>query len=324
MCWHNGSMAVARRRRLSRISINKHLHGASTAPLLSFLPLQSVFNRARTYPPSWRWHSCVRRFLLSHEIMEAGAGGGHKHTTTHADADAPSRAALTQQTSLSSLFDKVILQRLPLTKIHPNTHYCEREDTHEHRSPPGLTSPRHSSPLYSALFTSVPSSFFLPSPSPVLSYSQLGLLPSSPTLPFLLLVAALADWLTMPLQVNAGNEAKGRACTDLKREGQFTLQADISCIHACLHAYNNKKKLLNPPSTPPKKYLKRHNVCLLNIIRYYISSKWIMSRNKNKSDIGNVQKSSCETTVGMNEVKRAQMTNNATQLSIFEELFSFY
>lgn len=88
-----------------------------------------------------------------------------------------------------------------------------------------------------------------PSPSPVLSSNQRDS-PPLPTRPFLLPVAALARWLTMPLQVNAGNGAKGRACSDLKREGQFTLQAAFGYTHARLHTDINRHHL-NPPTPHP-------------------------------------------------------------------------
>lgn len=132
--------------------------------------------------------------------MEAGAGGGHKHTATHADADAPSCPPLTQQTSSSSsLFDKVLLQQLPLTNIHRDPHYSEPEDTQALLTArtdftetllPLVLCTLYICPLL--LFPSLLPLICLPLPS--FSYNQPGLLP--PTLPFLLWVAARARWLT--------------------------------------------------------------------------------------------------------------------------------
>lgn len=127
-----------------------------------------------------------------------------------------------------------------LWQISTRIHTIVSLKIHEHSSLPGLTSLRHSSPLYSPLFTSVPSSFSLSS-----SFSSVLPLPSFPIAkqdsspsPFLLWVAA--DWLTMPLQVNVGNEAKGRVCSDPKRQGQFTLQAGFGYVHICLRTDNIK------------------------------------------------------------------------------------
>lgn len=119
--------------------------------------------------------------------MEAGAGGGHKHTATHADADAPSSPGLTQQTSSSSsLFNKVLLRRLPLTNIHPDPHYCEPEDTQARLAArtdfTETLLPLVRSTLYICPLLLFPSLLLLiRSPSPVLSYNQPGLLPLSPS-----------------------------------------------------------------------------------------------------------------------------------------------
>lgn len=169
--------------------------------------------------------------------MEAGAGGGHKHTATHADAEAPSSPALTQQSTSSSLsffFLQSPCPTLPRTNIHPDPHYCEPEDTRALLAAsanfPETLLPLVLCSLYICpllLFPSLLLLFLLPLPSfPITSQD------SSPT-PFSAL-SGCSDWLTMSLQVNAGNEAKGRACSDPKREGQFTLSEVAGYRHACL------------------------------------------------------------------------------------------
>lgn len=179
MCWHNCNaphMAVVRRRRLSksRISLHKHLHIPGTAPLLPFLQLQTLFNPTGTYPPSWRWLSCA----VLPAIPLHNGGRGRRRTQTHCNT-CWCRCSLLSGTDsanflLLSFFTKSFSDDSPW-QISTRIHTIVSLKIHEHCSLPGLTSLRHSSPLYSPLFTSVPSSFFLPS-----SFSSVLPLPSFP------------------------------------------------------------------------------------------------------------------------------------------------
>lgn len=238
MCWHNCNaphMAVVRRRRLSksRISLHKHLHTPSTAPLLPFLQLQTLFNPTGTYPPSWRWLSCA---VLPAIPLDNG-GRGRRRTQTHCNT-CWCRCSLLSGTDsanflLLSFFYKVLLRRLPLTNIHPDPHYCEPEDTRALLAArtdfTETLLPLVLSTLYICPLLLFPSLLLLiRSPSPVLSYNLPGLLPLSP----FCWVAALTDWQCLCRWMLGMRPRVGPAVTPRGRVSLHSKQALVTYTHA--------------------------------------------------------------------------------------------
>lgn len=230
---HTWLLWALRGRRLSRtrISLHKHLHTAYPARLLPLAALIPPALRC-TYPPRWRWLSCAALLLLPEQRMEAAAGGGHKHAATHADADAPSSLALTQQTSSCSSYSS--------SPLFPKS--CA--DTPSDKYPPGslklwlLGAWRYTSTAHGQDWLHwhtpppcTPFSLHLsPPPSPLPSFPSFpihpGLLPLSP---FFFWLATLTHWQCLCRWMLGMRPRVGPAVTPWRRfslHSKYTLVTD--------------------------------------------------------------------------------------------------